>query len=192
MNKRIETYIEKGQNGNSALSYLLNNFNYEQIWQRYLQLYATIYAIISSLIKNIKMSKFVFSILTFLFFLSCEKEEINNEKFPDGTYIGTFQREPVWSEGATASITLTFSSNKWSGSGEREKYPALCRGTYSIKGDTIIFENECPWTAEFDWSLILSGKYLLTKTRDTIEFSRNYRSATSDTHIDKYKIHKEK
>lgn len=140
------------------------------------------------------MNKLLFLTLTFLICMSCEneKEEITIEKLPDGTYKGTFQRESASSEGATATITLTFTSNKWSGSGEREKYPALCRGTYSIKGDTIRFENECPWTAEFDWSLILSGKYLLKRKGDTFEFSKNYGSAGSVTYIDKYKIHIEK
>jgi hypothetical protein len=68
------------------------------------------------------------------------------------------------------------------------KYPALCRGTYAIIGDAIIFENECAWTAEFDWSLILSGKYVLKVKGNTIEFFRDYRSATSDTYIDKFRI----
>jgi hypothetical protein len=53
---------------------------------------------------------------------------------------------------------MTFSSNHWSGF-----------------GDTIEFENESAWTAEFDWSLILSGKYLNTESRGTIEFYRDYR-----------------
>ena len=137
------------------------------------------------------MNKIVFLILPLLIFISCKKEEIRDKKLPDGTYEGTFQREPVWSNGDTANITLTFSSTHWSGSGEREKYPALCHGTYSIIGDTITFENECVWTAEFDWSLILSGKYHLTETGDAIEFSRDYRSATSDTYVDKYRLQRQ-
>jgi hypothetical protein len=70
------------------------------------------------------------------------------------------------------------------------KYPALCSGTYSIYGNSINFTNGCAWTAEFDWSLILSGKYDLTITGKTIEFSRDYRSATAETCIDRYKLTK--
>jgi hypothetical protein len=137
------------------------------------------------------MNKITFLILTFLILIGCENEESIGEMIPDGTYKGTFQREIVWSSSDAANITLTFSSNQWSGFGEREKYPALCHGTYSINGDTIIFRNECFWTAEFDWSLMLAGKYVLKQSGNTVEFSRDYRSSTSDTYIDRFRIVKQ-
>ncbi len=120
--------------------------------------------------------------------VGCSKDEHLNVNINDGIYIGTFQREPVWSSGKTANITMSFTSNKWMGTSDINKYPALCHGTYSIKGDTILFENECAWTAEFDWSLILSGKYVIKESEGIIEFSRDYRSATTDSWIDRYKI----
>lgn len=134
------------------------------------------------------------TILVFALFLTClagcEKETQNYTTVPDGIYVGTFQREPVWAENDTANITITFYSNTWSGYSDKIKYPALCKGTYSIAGDTIIFENQCAWTAEFDWSLILSGKYVIKSMGRTLEFYREYRSATSDTYVDRYKIKK--
>jgi hypothetical protein len=111
----------------------------------------------------------------------CSKDNYQAVNIKDGTYIGTFQREPVWSSSKTANITMTFSFNQWCGSSDIVKYPALCLGSYSIVGDTIVFENECVWTAEFDWSLILSGKYVIKESEGTIEFSKDYRSATTDT-----------
>lgn len=135
------------------------------------------------------MKRTILLILSLIFLISCDKDEQTNRKIPDGVYIGTFQRELVWSDSDTANIILTFTSNQWSGSSDIVKYPALCHGTYLIVRDTIIFENECAWTTEFDWSLILGGKYVLKETgNNTIEFSRDYRSATADTYIDKYKI----
>lgn len=134
------------------------------------------------------MNKIAYWIILIFVMVGCSKEDHLTVKIKDGTYIGTFQREPVWSSSKTANITMTFSSNRWSGSSDIVKYPALCNGTYSIVGDTIVFENECAWTAEFDWSLILSGKYVIRESDGTIEFSRDYRSATTDTWIDKYKI----
>jgi len=135
------------------------------------------------------MKRTVFFILSFLILFSCEKEEQIDINLADGVYVGTFQREAVWFDSDTANITLTFTSNQWNGSSDMVKYPALCHGTYLIVGDTIIFENECAWTTEFDWSLILVGKYVLKETgNNTIEFSRDYRSATADTYVDKYKI----
>jgi hypothetical protein len=134
------------------------------------------------------MNKITYWIMIVCVMVGCSKDENLTVKINDGTYIGTLQREPVWSSSKIANITLTFSSNHWSGSSDIVKYPALCNGTYSIVGDTIVFENECAWTAEFDWSLILSWKYVIKESVGTIEFSRDYRSATTDTWIDKYKI----
>src|SRR5690554_1392098 len=125
-------------------------------------------------------SRFVFIVTACLFlFVGCEKDEETTNKIIDGNYEGTFQRELVWAESETANVTFTFSSNKWSGSSDIYKYPALSHGTYLIIGDTIIFNNGGFWTTEFDWNLILSGKYALSVDDDRIEFTRDYRSATS-------------
>jgi len=131
------------------------------------------------------------SIFSFLLLLSCEEEKFQETLIPEGTYHGTFQRQIVWTDSHIANISLTFTANQWSGTSDFPKYPALCRGTYSTNGDTILFENACVWTAEFDWTLILSGKYILTKTGKTIEFSRDYRSATTDTYVDQYLLTKQ-
>jgi len=91
----------------------------------------------------------------------------------------------------TANISMTFSSNEWSGSSDIVKYPALCHGTYSLIGDTIIFTNQCAWTTEFDWSLILSGKYHILKTGNKIEFTRNYGNESSVFCVDSYILDKQ-
>lgn len=130
----------------------------------------------------------IFSALLIL--MGCKYDNFPVLHIPDGTYTGTFQRELVWSKSDTAQVTLTFSSNNWYGESDKVKYPALCNGTYSIDGNKINFNSGCAWSAEFDWSLILSGEYTLTITGNTIEFSRDYRSATSDTYVDKYKLTK--
>ncbi|GAA0878613.1 hypothetical protein GCM10009119_15810 [Algoriphagus jejuensis] len=129
-----------------------------------------------------------------LYFLSlflltgCGDGNLSNRRIPIGTYEGTFQRDWVWGEDSIANITLTFEGNRWSGTSNIAKYPALCRGNYSIEGDKITFQNECPWTADFDWTLVLSGEYDLTKSDKTLEFSHDTRSATSDTYIDQYRL----
>jgi hypothetical protein len=136
------------------------------------------------------MKKIIYTIVLFSIFLGCENKDKIEIKLSDGTYVGTFQREIVWSKSDTANISITISSNNWSGTSDKIKYPALCNGTFLIEGDTITFNNECAWTAEFDWSLILSGKYVISKKGDTFEFYRDYRSSTSDTYVDRYKIKK--
>ena len=135
--------------------------------------------------------RILLSIFSFLLLLGCEEEKFRENQIPEGTYHGTFQRQMVWTDTEIASITLIFTANQWSGTSEFQKYPALCHGTYSINGATILFENACIWTAEFDWSLILSGKYVLTKTGKSVEFSRDYRSATTDTYTDKFILTKQ-
>jgi hypothetical protein len=125
-------------------------------------------------------------ILCFACFTGCKKVEIKNTEFLSGTYKGTFERELVWGGSEPANVTLVFTADSWTGTGDREKYPALCQGTYSIEGDTIIFENTCFWTAEFDWSLILSGKYVLKTRGSNLEFYRDYRNETTDTFVDRY------
>lgn len=127
-----------------------------------------------------------------LVFISCEKAENIERPIPDGTYTGTFQRKCVWVDSTGIShISMTFSSNNWSGTSEYVKYPALRYGTYSIVGDTIIFYSGGAFSCDFDWSLILQGKYLLKQTEDVISFTKDYRSATSDTYVDQYRLTKQ-
>ena len=97
----------------------------------------------------------------------------------------------VWEELETANVTFTFESNEWSGSSENYNYPVLCRGTYSVIRDTIIFKNICIVPPELDWSLILSGKYVLSVDGARVEFTKDYRSANSDTYIDRYVLYRE-
>lgn len=136
------------------------------------------------------MKKAVFICSVLLILMGCKYENFPVIEIPDGTYAGTFQRELVWSKSDTAHVTITFSSNTWHGTSDKVKYPALCNGTYSIDGSKINFNSGCAWSAEFDWSLILSGEYILTITGNTIEFSRDYRSSTADTYVDKYRLTK--
>ena len=113
--------------------------------------------------------------------LSCNKEK--TDLLVDGEYSGTFSRVMAENVSPISNIEIVFSKNSWNGSSDIIKYPGLCNGSYEIQADTIIFDNFCAWTAEFDWSLILSGKYLYKKTGNSIEFSRE---ALSGIYIDRY------
>ncbi|NVO84379.1 hypothetical protein [Hymenobacter terrestris] len=122
-------------------------------------------------------------LLSFLLLLllttSCKKTEPS--VIPEGTYIGTFQRLTS-AGGAISNVTITFSDGNWSGESQVQKYPALCSGTYTIKGNTINFENACPWTAEFDWTLILSGEYKLVSNGSKLEFTRDLGADSEDVY----------
>ncbi len=116
------------------------------------------------------MIKQNFLILVGLLFiiLSCNTDDENSQPEINGEYVGVFERD-----GNNSNVELTFNNGNWTGESEIVKFPALCNGTYSSSGNVITFENACFWTAEFDWTLILSGEWnyrlngnslILTKT----------------------------
>ena len=117
--------------------------------------------------------------LTILISVSCKKTSINSP-IPNGIYKGTFQRQTS-TGGQISNVTITFSANAWTGQSEFAKYPALCHGTYLENGvDSISFENNCPWTAEFDWSLILSQNYKIKILGKDIQITRDYNGSYTD------------
>jgi len=133
------------------------------------------------------MTRSIIIILALLFTLSsCKSDHTDSFQISDNLYFGTFQRAPVWSTGDIAQISITFSSGTWTGISNKTHYPALCHGTYKIVNQKIIFTNDCVWTADFDWSFILSGEYDLKIVGHQIEFSKDYRGSSTDTYVDRY------
>jgi hypothetical protein len=122
---------------------------------------------------------FIALFCSILFAISCKKTNPDS-LILEGTYAGTFQRLTSGG-GQISNVTMTFSSNNWTGQSQYAKYPALCHGTYTINGTgKVTFENACPWTAEFDWTLILSQDYKIKVTGNNIEISRDYNGSYTD------------
>ena len=95
----------------------------------------------------------IFSIATLL--SGCDKNDLN---IKDGTYKGTFT--VTYSSGTqTGQTTLELKNGKFSCSGYSNRIPAGGSGTFSSDNNKITFNDENAWTADFDWNLILSGKY---------------------------------
>lgn len=118
-------------------------------------------------------------------------EEMNSEMFLHGEYTGNFSRKNIQTnEGSVSGIKISFSDETWTGESESEKYPALCRGTYVIENNKILFENQCAWTTEFDGSLILNGEYEFILAEDKIEFIRTYNNIGSNNYQDVYSLQK--
>ena len=120
-----------------------------------------------------------------MIFISCRK---NPDKRWDGIYQGTFQRQ-IGATGAISNVSLTISSDGYTGYSSQAKYPAICRGTQSITGDKIIFHDACVWTADFNGSLILDGEYEFQHRNDSI-FIFRYGNGTIAT-VDIYKLKKQ-
>ncbi|WP_373492899.1 hypothetical protein [Aquiflexum sp.] len=89
-----------------------------------------------------------------------------------GTYSGTFQRFSGETAGEIALVELNFENGNWEGTSSIQKYPALCNGTYKIENQEITFTNACFWTAEFDWTLILSGTFVIEQNSNTLKIER--------------------
>ena len=117
---------------------------------------------------------------------SCEEHEHEGTKLEDGMYTGTFNRSSPTGDYITANITITLDNGSFSGTSNVNHYPAIYNGTFAITEDKINFEDDCVWTADFDWTLILDGTFDIISEGDEIILSRSYEG---DMH-DQYRITK--
>ena len=115
--------------------------------------------------------KYLFFIVV-LILISCEDNGIGDGTILSGTYTGKFNRSNMYGKYPQSNVTLTFSESGFSGESDMIKYPAICNGTYTISGNEIDFSNGCFWTAEFDWSYILSGKFEFIVEGNQLEMVR--------------------
>ena len=106
-----------------------------------------------------KIFQLPFLVVILLFAISCKKDLPVKTQNLEGYYEGIFQRIDSLKEGSRSNVKITFTNDGFSGSSENNKYPAICSGTYTKSGNTIHFINNCMYTADFDWTLILSGEY---------------------------------
>jgi hypothetical protein len=126
--------------------------------------------------------------ILFLTIIGCESKNNGHDSIPDGVYTGTFQRQQAFGGGEVSHVTITFSSNTWTGQSDIIKYPALCHGTYNLDKQKIVFTNECAWTAEFDASLILGGVYDFKLNGTQLEIIRSFLGPSTDTWSDIYTL----
>ncbi len=100
----------------------------------------------------------------------------NTDTFTDrisGTYSGTFERN-----GESTPIQITFNNGSFNGQSSIEKFPAICSGIYTSNGDQITFTNNCIWTADFDWTLILSEEWTFERNQMELTLTK----ANGDTY----------
>ncbi|HSB92338.1 MAG TPA: hypothetical protein VLC28_04435 [Flavitalea sp.] len=109
--------------------------------------------------------------------VSCSKTQ--ESETPQGSYVGTFQRI-TGGMGDTVHVSLALVGNVFSGLGGRDYYPSICNGTFAFRGEEMDFHNACSFTANFDWSLILSGKYTFEAKADSLIITRNYNGIFRD------------
>lgn len=82
------------------------------------------------------MTRIIIPIVLFsLLFSGCELKNEIIDQIPNGTYTGIFQRDPIFADGTIANVSITFSTSKWNGQSDMEKYPALCSESYLLEID---------------------------------------------------------
>ena len=120
--------------------------------------------------------------------IGCEKSYedpgVNDDIDVSGKFLGTFHR----TGGETSNVSILFTGNLFEGESDKMKYPAICRGTFSVDhaNDRITFDNTCAWTADFDWTLILDGEYQFDVNEDqSLSIHR-----TNGNITDEYKLYR--
>ena len=117
---------------------------------------------------------FIGVVLAILFY-SCEKTESASYSL-GGTYMGMFSRTGM----DTTQVSLFFDQNRFNGKSSRANYPAVCAGTFLLEDNTIQFRDTCAWTANFDWSLILSGSYNISISDGTVRIWKTNGAITDE------------
>ncbi len=126
------------------------------------------------------MKKFIggFALVVVLL-IACDKDEsvTTSESFNlEGRYLGTFHRTGM----DTAEVTILLRDSHFEGSSDTPKYPAICGGSFNVQGSMINFTDSCSWTADFDWSLILSGTFNLQINDGTVKIWRTNGAITDE------------
>jgi hypothetical protein len=111
-----------------------------------------------------------------IIFVACDKTEDAELTVSNGRYMGTFTRTGM----DTAQVSLLFRDGYFEGQSDRSNYPAICRGSFQTDDNTITFTDSCSWTANFDWSLILSGTYQASLTDGTLRIWKTNGAVTDE------------
>jgi hypothetical protein len=121
------------------------------------------------------MKWLLFILSGILLFLACDKTE-DGELSLNGRYLGSFNRTGM----DTVQVSVLFRDNYFEGQSDRTNYPAICRGSFQTDDNTITFTDSCAWTANFDWSLILSGTYNASLIDGTLRIWKNNGAVTDE------------
>ncbi|NEU08209.1 hypothetical protein GZH53_07790 [Flavihumibacter sp. R14] len=94
----------------------------------------------------------------------------------NGTYQGRFFYRPSNDLPVqSGNAEISFSENRYSSGRNASYIPAGGSGTLEILEENVInFSDENIWTANFDWGLILEGKYNYRFKGDSLILTRSY------------------
>ncbi len=112
----------------------------------------------------------------------CDSVAIGDAVLTEGTYVGVFTRSEPNARYQTANVSISIQDGRFAGSSDTRNYPAICRGTFAANGRAIAFENECAFTADFDWTYILNGSFQLRQDRGVVTLTKSYGAGRFDTY----------
>jgi hypothetical protein len=103
-----------------------------------------------------KTTRYIHAALTIILILVSCRRDVQMDF--EGTYSGTFK--VMYNSGMhSGSVKIELVNSKYTCSANTNMIPAGVKGTYTVNNGKIIFNDENFWTADFDWNLILNGKY---------------------------------
>jgi hypothetical protein len=113
--------------------------------------------------------------------IACKKDKETKPVIPDGTYAGTFQRQGNGT-GQVVNVTLNLNDFGFNSSGPApaNRYPVIGKGKYAIDNNKITFSDSLVYTADFDWTLILSQEYQFDSRGDSLIIVRQYNAQVRD------------
>ncbi|MCG2615407.1 hypothetical protein LZZ85_13995 [Terrimonas sp. NA20] len=125
------------------------------------------------------MKKLCLILFSISLLASCKKNDDAKSQqrlLVTGLYKGTFSRSGL----DTADISLSIVGNRFEGQGSHQNYPAICSGSFSENQSSITFQDSCAWPANFDWSLILNGRYEFSVDSKNVRIWRINGSSTDE------------
>ena len=106
--------------------------------------------------------------------LACKDDAPTFQLLPPGTYEGDYYRFSMTTpDPEVAHVHLSLKDGAFSGGSNIARYPAICNGKYWVSGLQVEFNNLCVWTADFDWTLILNGKFEISTDGDYFQLVQN-------------------
>lgn len=117
-----------------------------------------------------------------LLLVSCEGGVMGDVVLTEGNYVGVFLRSDPVAKYQPANVSVAIQGDRFEGSSSIRNYPAICEGTFRTDGASVDFKNDCLFTADFDWTLILSGIYRVSQERNTITLVKSYGGGRYDTY----------
>ena len=119
----------------------------------------------------------LFSLTTLLLFTGACSDKLNLNLL-DGNYSGYYYHIRPGDTNYIKSeepLSLSLLDKKYTSTGSASRIPAGGSGEYSLLNkEEIEFSDKHAWTADFDWNLILNGRFLYELKNDSLILTRKF------------------